>query len=162
MTDLLFQGRGFVLHSPLTHDEVSRRLEHAITPPAWRLNDRRTEPFEGTFANGRFQVVRRARGRNSFRPLIEGEVAPGQPGTRVEVRMRLHPLVVAVSAVMMAFGLLVATVAVNDAIAARSLVPELVVLPMLGLAALVVAATSRSEVKRALRILRELLAAPAA
>ena len=93
MFDLLYPGRSIVLDSPLGVEELTRRLELA---------------FDGTFADGHFRMLRRVRGRNSFRSVVDGQILPGSGGTRLNVRLRLHPLILAYGAV---FALIAGTVA---------------------------------------------------
>jgi hypothetical protein len=54
MFELFYSGRSIVLDSPLGVEELTRRLELA---------------FDGTFADGRFCMMRRVRGRNSLRSV---------------------------------------------------------------------------------------------
>lgn len=158
MVDLLFRGRRLSLETTLSADEVASRPKQSIAPPD-RLLERRTEPLAGTFENGRFRVLRRVRGRNSFRPQIDGVLVPGPRGTRVDLEMRLHPIVVGFGGVMLGLGLLIAAVAVDESLASLTLAPQLVVLPIIGVGTLIVAATSALEARRGVRLLSELLAA---
>src|SRR5688500_1498378 len=84
MFELFHPGRSLVLDSALGVEELTRRLELA---------------FEGRVAGDRFRVMRRVRGRNSFRSLLDGQMQPTPGGSRLSVRMRLHPLILAVGAV---------------------------------------------------------------
>ena len=93
MFELFYPGREMVLDSPLGVEELTRRLELA---------------FEGTFADGRFCIMRRVRGRNSFRSVVDGQILPGSGGSRLNVRLRLHPLILAIGAV---FALIAGTLA---------------------------------------------------
>ena len=94
MFELFYPGRSIVLDSPLGVEELTRRLELA---------------FDGTFADGRFRMMRRVRGRNSFRSVVDGQILPGSSGgSRLNGRMRLHPLILAIGAV---FALIAGTVA---------------------------------------------------
>ena len=93
MFELFYPGRKIVLDSPLGAAELKRRLELA---------------FEGTFADGRFSMMRRVQGRNSFRSVVDGHVRPGSSGSRLDGRLRLHPLILAIGA---AFALIAGTVA---------------------------------------------------
>jgi hypothetical protein len=118
MFELFHPGRSIVLDSPLDVKELTRRLEVA---------------FEGTFADGRFSVMRRVRGTNSFRPLVDGQIRPESGGSRLNVRLRLHPLILAFGAV---FALVAGTLA---AIAA----PEI---PVVGGSPLLVAVLAMAAV----------------
>jgi len=93
MFGLFYPGRSIVLDSPLGVDELTRRLEQA---------------FDGTFVNGRVHMQRRTRGRNSFRPVVEGQISPVASGSRLDIRLRLHPLILAIGA---AFALIAGTIA---------------------------------------------------
>lgn len=83
-------------HSLLPPPEVLRRVqEMTVSPPG------ATQParpcFVGTVHAAAFAVERIADERNSFLPQIRASVAerPGQPGSRVHLRHRLHPGVLA-------------------------------------------------------------------
>ena len=93
MFELFYPGRSIVLDSPLGVEELTRRLELA---------------FDGTVADDRFCMMRRVRGRNSFRSVVDGQILPGSGGSRLNVRLRLHPLILAIGAV---FALIAGTVA---------------------------------------------------
>lgn len=157
---MFLSGRRLVFDSPLTPDQATERLRQQVTPPAWKLVEDRPQLFEGTFENGRFQMVRLVRGRNSFRPVIEGTLQPGNRGTRIDVRMKLHPLVVVFCGVFLAFGAMVAAVAIPEWLAA-STTPAPVWL-FLGLAAAVAAAFLAApgiEARTATRMLQDLFEA---
>jgi hypothetical protein len=93
MFELLYPGREMVLDSPLGVEELTRRLQLE---------------FDGTFADGRVRMMRRVRGRNSFRSLVDGQITPASAGSRLAVRLRLHPLILAFGAV---FALIAGTIA---------------------------------------------------
>jgi hypothetical protein len=93
MFELLYPGRSIVLDSPLGVEDLTRHLEVA---------------FDGTFADGRFRMMRRVRGRNSFRSLVDGQILPVSGGSRMNARLRLHPVVLTFGAV---FALMAGTFA---------------------------------------------------
>ena len=93
MFDLIYPGRSLALDSPHGVDELTRRL---------------TAAFDGTIAGGRLRVMRRVRGRNSFRSFVDGRILPESGGARLHVRLRLHPVVLAFGAM---FALMAGTVA---------------------------------------------------
>ena len=93
MFELIYPGRSIVLDSAFGVEELTRRLELA---------------FDGTFADGRFYMMRRVRGRNSFRPVVDGQILARSGGSRLNARLRLHPVILAFGAL---FALIAGTVA---------------------------------------------------
>ena len=159
MLDLLFPGRSVAFESALSLEEVTRRLQQEIAAPAWPIFDRRTQIFQGQFADGRFWMKRIVKGRNSFNLLIKGEVSRAAGGTRVDARLQLQPLVLALLAV---FALIASQIA---SIAA----PEFLPIPGAGVAGgvgavlLIVAlcaAVSNFEARRTLQLLSGVFGAP--
>jgi hypothetical protein len=109
MFDLFYPGRSIAFDSPLGAEELTRRLEQA---------------FDGTVADGRFSMMRRVRGRNSFRALVDGHIRPASRGSRLHVRLRLHPWI-------LAFGTMFALVAGAVAAAAAPEIPVAGASPLL-------------------------------
>ncbi len=122
MLDLFFPGRSVALDTSLTFDEVTRRLQQQIAAPASPLFDRRSQLFQGSFTDGRFQMMRIVKGRNSFNPVIRGQVSRVPSGARVDAQLHLHPLVLGILAI---FALIASRIA---AIAA----PEFLAIPAAG------------------------------
>lgn len=114
MFDLLFPGRTVAFESSLAVEEVTRRLEQEITAPAWALIDRPTQLFQGSFADGRFQMMRTVKGRNSFNPVIRGQLARAAGGTRVEAQLQLHPLVLGFLAIFTVIASRIASIAATE------------------------------------------------
>jgi hypothetical protein len=85
MLDVFLRGRELVFESPVAPDDLTGRLRRELAPPVWRLVEDRPQLFVGTFENDRFHMARLVRGRNSFRPMIEGVLRPSGGGTRIEV-----------------------------------------------------------------------------
>jgi hypothetical protein len=102
MLDLLVGGRKLVFESPLSLEDATRRLQQEITPSGvraewrrpleYRVFEKRPQSFIGTFADGRFHMVRLVRGRGSIRPWIDGQLARAVNGCRVDVRLKLPTL----------------------------------------------------------------------
>lgn len=124
-------------------------------PPKWQFHETRTQLFEGTFADGRFHMVRLVRGRNSFRPMIDGRLAPGPAGARVDVVLRLHPLVLGLCAILFGIGGLVALIAAGESLARHEPVPPLIVVPLMAAAAAVIAVAASLEASKATRLLAQ-------
>lgn len=78
--------------------EIQSRISDIIEPkktfrkPAiFRSVD--TKPYEGRLVGNTFKVTRLIRYQNSFLPKIKGEIEKGYRGTKVNIKMRLHPFV---------------------------------------------------------------------
>jgi hypothetical protein len=113
MIDLVF-GRRLVFQSPLATADLIARLQREVAPPRLFSTNKGSHLFEGTVADGRFQMMRSVRGRNSFRPVISGAVSPAANGARVDVRLRLHPVVTGLCAVFLLVGGTVASIAIPE------------------------------------------------
>ena len=114
MIDLLFTGRSVTFETSLTPEEVTNRLQQEITAPARPFVDRRTQRFQGTFDSGRFQMMRIVKGRNSFNPVVRGQLAGVAGGTRIEAQLQLHPLVMGILAIFTVIASRIASVAVPE------------------------------------------------
>lgn len=76
----------------LSEDEVRRRLDAAIEPyKAMRLFAGKHKPYQGEFADGKFQVTRILGYNNSFLPSITGRVGSDVGQTTVDITMGLQP-----------------------------------------------------------------------
>ncbi len=159
MIDLFFPGRSVTFDTSLTPEEVTHRLQQDITPPARPFLDRRTEHFQGTFASGRFQMMRIVKGRNSFNPVIRGQLSQAAGGTRIEAQLQLHPLVIAFLAIFTMIASRLASIAA----------PEFLAMPAAGLAGglgtltllvLLFAALANLEAGKSLRVLSAVIGTP--
>jgi hypothetical protein len=81
----------------LTFSEVLERLDEVVEPPKmFRMNllfRRPEKPYEGTISGNTFKISRIIRGRNSFLPVIEGEIHPESLGCSIEIKMSLYKVV---------------------------------------------------------------------
>ena len=123
MLDLFFPGRSVAFDSSLALEELTERLHHEIAVPASSLFDRRTQLFQGSFADGRFKMMRIVKGRNSFNPVIRGQVSRAAGGARVDAQLQLHPLVLGFLAIFTLIASRIASIAA----------PELLPIPASGL-----------------------------
>ena len=158
MLDLLFRGRRLEFASALSAEELTGRLAREVTSAAWRVTETRTQTFEGTVADGRFRMLRLVHGRNSFRPIIEGQLVPLPVGTRVDVRLRLHPVVVILCAIMLTIGAALTWIIASDP-EARDAVPPPTVALVAGFVCAVFIGASVVEARKATRLLSHLFAA---
>jgi hypothetical protein len=160
MLDLLVRGRHLVFDTTLDRAEATERLQREIAPPVWQLYERRPQLFEGRLEAERFSVVRLVRGRNSFRPVIEGQLLSGPIGTRVRVTLRVHPVVLIFSGFLAAIGVVIVTFLMKEW--QQSGQVPLRMLPLLGLPAFVTfgALVLAGEARKAARMLETLLGVP--
>ena len=159
MLDLLFPGRSVAFESSLAPEEVTRRLQQEIAAPASPLFDRRTQLFQGSFADGRFHMMRIVKGRNSFNPSIRGQVSRAGGGTRIEAQLQLHPLVIGFLAIFTVIASRLASIAA----------PEVLAMPGAGVAGglgallllvLLFAAIANVEAGKTLKLLSDVIGAP--
>jgi hypothetical protein len=104
------------LESALSLEEATTRLERELVPPAvkaewrrpmeYRAFEKRPQSFIGTFAHGRFHMVRLVRGRGSNRPWIDGQLSRTVNGCRVDVRLKVPRFAIVVCIPFAVLGLL--------------------------------------------------------
>lgn len=82
----------------LTATEVLQRLEDSIEPvKVLRLglfNRSETKPYQGKVAGSTFNISRIITYRNSFLPMINGNIENTFDGSLIKVKMRLHVAVI--------------------------------------------------------------------
>ncbi len=84
----------------LTFLEVLQRLDEVLTPPKlFRITlpfgPPPAKPYEGTISGNTFKISRIITGRNSFLPIIKGEIYSQPFGCSIRIRMSLHKIVLA-------------------------------------------------------------------
>ncbi|MEG4924126.1 hypothetical protein Q5690_27180 [Microcoleus sp. F10-D1] len=82
----------------LTFSEVLRRLDEVVTTPklfrvTLPFGPPPAKPYEGTVSGKKFKINRIIIGRNSFIPIIEGDIHPQKFGCYIKIRMSLHKIV---------------------------------------------------------------------
>src|SRR5262245_20489738 len=93
---LLLPFRRLTLYTQLHRDEVYRRLAAVVEPTRWRNPfSRDHKPYEGKISPNGFKILRIIRHRDSFRPVIIGNVRSERVGSAIEVVLRLHVVVAA-------------------------------------------------------------------
>ena len=112
----LLPYRTFTIESPLELTVAEARLRNAIQPTRWYVSSPRTAPFEGVLDASRFDLQRVIQGRNSFLPVVRGEVESTPAGVRLVGTMRLHAVVIAFMTVWFG-GVLVGCIAALKSIA---------------------------------------------
>jgi hypothetical protein len=90
----LLPSRRFVVETPLSPDEVLRRLADSVEAPRWRrgrlAHPTLKRPFVGAVTGDAFDVERASVQRNGFRPVVVGRVMSAEGGARVSGRIRLR------------------------------------------------------------------------
>lgn len=141
-------------------DAVVARLAKMVAV-GWFFRKNPPQAFRGTLAGRRFKIVRLLgtflgfRYRNSWQPVIVGEILPAPEGTEVRVTMRLHAFVAAFTALWFAFVLSFLVILLRTGLE-RGLAA--VAHGLLGdclMALLAYAVVSFSEAKKARALLRE-------
>lgn len=90
---MILPARKLVLLSPLQPAEAAQALRAVLAPKRdWRQKMLRQGggAFTGDVSDSHFSIVRDIRYRNSFLPFVTGEIAAAYPGSRIEVRMKMH------------------------------------------------------------------------
>jgi hypothetical protein len=126
----LFPDERFVIDAQAAPDEVRDRLSSAVWSGR-RVSLRRPEAvFTGTVGPNSFELRPVLGYRNSFVPIARGSFTSGSAGTRVDVRLRMFPVVAIFMAVWLslaaAFFLVMVVIAVGN--------PSRSWLPLVGIA----------------------------
>ncbi|MEG4942538.1 hypothetical protein [Microcoleus sp. F4-D5] len=94
----LIPFESLTITTSLTFSEVLRRLDEVVTTPKlFRVilpfSPPPVKPYEGTISGKKFKINRIIIGRNSFIPIIEGDIHPQKFGCYIKIRMSLHKIV---------------------------------------------------------------------
>jgi hypothetical protein len=94
------------IETPLKLEDAVRSISEKIYVPTgfWDriLHGTDGKPFTGTVAGLNFEIRRLIGYRNSFLPTLHGKFVEGDP-VRLEVRMRLQPVVIVFSVIWLGF-----------------------------------------------------------
>lgn len=94
-----------IVETHLTPTEVQQRLDEVIEPKrVFRGFSRDHKPYQGELFNNRFEVTRIIHYRNSFLPVIRGEIQPAAAGSRIAITMQPHVLVYLFMIVWLSFA----------------------------------------------------------
>ncbi len=109
---LLLPYEHFIITTRLTPEVVARKLGQIVGPePAYSIFNPRPytgKEFSGEISDGKFKMHRNINYRNSFRPEIKGTISKDYNGTKIEVRMTLHIIVIIFLVVFLGFSGLLA------------------------------------------------------
>ena len=113
----------YVINASHPAAEVESRLQQVVEKRQLRLMpSRRDAFFEGRVENGRFKFNRIIQYRNTFLPLIVGEIKDDLSSARIEVTVRLQYLVYLMLAIMFVIGVSGLVMASAGALAASEAV----------------------------------------
>lgn len=77
--------------------EIIARLQNTVEPEGLLksgfIRTRAAKPYKGEIVGNTFKIQRIINYRNSFLPVIVGEVLPDRGGTRINIQMRLNILI---------------------------------------------------------------------
>lgn len=100
---MLIPYERFTIYTSLHAEEVLRKLEDIVEPrryfQGWWAQDHK--PYEGKIEGYHFTINRIIHYRNSFIPVIEGDIQSEAIGCSVRITMHLHTLVIAFMALWM-------------------------------------------------------------
>jgi len=85
----------FTINSLLNSELVRRKLLEVVEPPqrvTWGFR-RADKPYEGEIRDYTFKIRRIINYRNSFLPVIKGRIYAEGMGSKIEIEMKLEPLV---------------------------------------------------------------------
>ncbi|MCC3407991.1 MAG: hypothetical protein JGK17_20855 [Microcoleus sp. PH2017_10_PVI_O_A] len=96
----LIPFESLTITTSLTFSEVLQRLDEVVTPPKlFRITlpfgPPPAKPYEGTISGNTFKINRIITGRNSFLPIIKGEIYSQPFGCSIKIKMSLHNIVIA-------------------------------------------------------------------
>ena len=97
---LFIPFESLTITTSLTFSEVLCRLDEVVTTPkAFRrilpFGAPPAKPYEGTISGKTFKINRIIIGRNSFLPIIKGDIHTQPFGCSIKIRMSLHKIVLA-------------------------------------------------------------------
>ena len=149
----------FQIQTSLPLDGAIDLMRQNVEPKKWLRLSRSHKLFEGDVSSAGFKIMRIIHYRNSFLPVIQGTFEQGDEGTKINIKMRLHRLVMA----FMCFwfgGVGIGMLAIGSGLVTVKTDHSLVLLIPVGMFLFGWGLTSVSfwvEVKKARRILSKIL-----
>jgi hypothetical protein len=91
---ILLPYERFKIRTNLGKPELLERLADSIEPRVFfRSFKGNVSPFEGSIEGSHFEINRILRYRNSFQPMISGDIASDNTGCSISITMNLHIIV---------------------------------------------------------------------
>ncbi|MDB9509816.1 hypothetical protein PN499_01175 [Kamptonema animale CS-326] len=92
----MFPYEKFTINTSL-HPEIVRQKLLAVVEPRkairWKINNYE-KPYEGEVGDHSFEINRIINYRNSFSPIIKGRIYPEGMGSKIDIKMAMHPSVI--------------------------------------------------------------------
>lgn len=93
------------IETRLSPEEARRKLTSVVEPRSWfRSFGSGHKPYQGEVSGYEFKVTRVILYRNSFLPVIKGEIHPEGNGSAIHITMRPHILVLVFVAVWLGYA----------------------------------------------------------
>ncbi len=134
----IFLGKRIELKSLLNKKEVMTRLQDNHCNPKWYERPDFNHAFVGEVKEDRFRLTRLKHIKSSLAPLLSGQVFEAAEGSRIELKIRLHPLILVIlmlilGGMLAAAGVLIGYSQLDQAIDFVFFVPVLIILLILSL-----------------------------
>jgi hypothetical protein len=92
---LLAPFEHLTIETPLAPEEVRQRLAEVVEPRrGFRSFSRNHKAYQGEFRDYQFEVTRIIHYRNSFLPVIKGEIRQDLGGSVIDIKMYPHIFVI--------------------------------------------------------------------
>ncbi len=94
----LIPYKHFVINTNLSSEEAGRLAADNLAPPRSLFQARiYGKKFEGSVASDGFTINRIIRYRNSFLPVLNGRFKPHKKGTKIDIYVTWHPIILVLS-----------------------------------------------------------------
>ena len=94
------------------------RVDLFVEPTKWFRFFHEGKPFQGKCSREGFRITRIIRYRNSFLPIINGNYLNSSNGTTIQIKMGLHPIVIAFMGIWFG-GVVIGAVSISYSLAIR-------------------------------------------
>lgn len=154
----VFLGKKVELKSLLSKQEALQRLEENHSNPKWFERPDFSQTFVGEVKADRFRLSRLKNIGSSIAPLLSGRVLEAASGSRIQLKIRLHPAVLmglglVCLLILSVGGVLIAYSKLDQAIDFVFFIPVVIILLILSMVVLILL----DESKQAEAELEELL-----
>ena len=114
----LWPSDSFEIHTNLSRQETIEKVASFVEPKKWFRFFHEGKPFQGKCSQEGFRITRIIRYRNSFLPIINGNYLNGSNGTTIQIKMVLHPIVIAFMCIWFG-GVIIGAVSISYSLVIR-------------------------------------------